>query len=444
MSIIQFLRILWARRILVLISLAACVLGAFIVVTLVQPRYEAVARVNMDILKQDPLTGSSQDVRSAGVYFDAQQELVKDYSVTGPVVDKLGWLSDPNRIRAYQGRPATDTRDFRRWLAAQVADAISTEITSSTVLNITFRSPNPVEAKAGAEALRESYMAASLSAKQRDAAKLAEWYSGQSEQARKLAEEAETKKAAYEKETGIVMQSNDMDMDSGRLAALAGQLAMPAASSAGIASSGARLQLAQIDAQIAQVAKNLGPNHPEMQNLRAQRASIAAVVAQEDAAARQASSGASGAAALSRVLQQEKARVISQRDKVERLHQLQAEVDLRRDQYKKTAARAAELTLQASLTDPGLTPMGIVLAPTHPAFPNKPLMLGGAAALGIGLGLGLSLLLELLNRRVRGVEDLNLSGDVLCVGVIRSPRPKTGLLRRILGLGPAAPRTAPA
>ena len=48
------------------------------------------------------------------------------------------------------------------------------------------------------------------------------------------------------------------------------------------------------------------------------------------------------------------------------------------------------------------------------------------------------------HRRVRGVEDLNLSKDVLCIGVIRSPRPKTGLLRRILGLGPAAPRSAPA
>ena len=47
MSIIQFLRILWARRILVLVALVASVFGAFVVVTLVQPRYEATARVNM-------------------------------------------------------------------------------------------------------------------------------------------------------------------------------------------------------------------------------------------------------------------------------------------------------------------------------------------------------------------------------------------------------------
>src|SRR6185312_4230926 len=179
-------------------------------------------------------------------------------------------------------------RDFRRWLAAQVAESISTAITSSTVLEITFKAANPVEAKVGAETLRESFMAASLATKQRDAAKLASWYNQQAEGLRKLADEAETRKAAYEKETGIVMQSNDTDMDSGRLAALAGQLAIPSQTTAVTASSSARLQLAQIDAQIAQVAKNLGPNHPEMQNLRAQRALVAQVVSQEDAAARQA------------------------------------------------------------------------------------------------------------------------------------------------------------
>lgn len=443
MNIVQFLRILWARRILVIVAFFASVVGAYLVVSLVQPRYQATSRVNVDLLKSDPVTGQGKDIRNAGVFFDAQQELVRDYSVTGAVVDKLGWLTDPGRISAYQSRAANDTRDFRRWLAQQVADASSTAITSSTVLEITFKSPSPVEAQVGAEALREAYMAAALASKQQDAAKLATWYNQQADLARQAADEAETRKAAYEKETGIVMQSNDLDMDSGRLAALS-QMALPTQSAVAGGGSGSRLQLAQVDAQIAQVAKNLGPNHPDMVALRAQRASLAQVVAQEEAESRQVTSGASGAAAISRVLQAEKTRVIGQRDKVERLRQLQADVDLRRDQYKKTAARGAELTLQASLTDPGLTPMGIVLAPTKPVFPNKPLMVGGAAGLGIGLGLGLSLLLELLNRRVRGVEDLNLSPEIRCIGVVLSPRPKISLIRRILGLGPASPRTASA
>jgi len=442
MNIVQFLRIIWARRILVILAFVASVAGAYVVAILVQPRYEAVARVNIDLLRKDPVSGLNQDIRNAGIYFDAQQQLIKDYSVTGPVVDRLGWLTDPNLIRAYQARNATDTRDFRLWLAQRVADRISTGITASTVLEITFKSADPVEAKMGAEAVREAYLNAALASKQQNAGKLAAWYNDQAELARKAADEAEGKKAAYEKETGIVLQANETDMDSGRLATLANQLAMPnlQASTAGPSSS--HMQLAQLDAQIEQASKNLGPNHPEMQSLRAQRAALAQVVAQEDARARKVASGESGAQAISRVLQDEKARVISQRDKVEKLRQLQAEVDLRRDQYKTTAARAAELALQGSMTDPGVTPMGIVVAPTKPAFPNKPLMVGGAGALGVGLGLGLALLLELLNRRVRGVEDLNLSSELKCIGVIRTPRPKISLIRRILGLGPRAPRPA--
>jgi uncharacterized protein involved in exopolysaccharide biosynthesis len=445
MNIVQFLRILWARRLLIIVAFVAAVVGAYLVTLLVQPRYEAVSRVNIDILKRDPVSGLNQDIRSASVYFDAQQQMIKDYAVTGPVVDKLGWLTDPGRIRAYQSRPSTDTRNFRRWLAEEVAARTSTEITASTVLEITFRSPDPVEAKLGAEALREAYVNAELASKQQDAAKLATWYNQQSELARQAADEAEAKKAAYEKETGIVMGSGETDMDSGRLAALANELSMPNLQSGAMsASSGSRMQLAQLDAQIAQQSKNLGPNHPEMLALKAQRASLAQVVAQEESEARKLASGESGAAALNRVLQQEKERVIGQRDKVERLRQLQSEVDLRREQYKTTAARAAELALQGSFTDPGLTPMGIVVAPTKPAFPNKPLMVGGAAVLGMGIGLGLALLLELLNRRVRGVEDLNISSDVKCIGVVRTPRPKVGLVRSVLGLGPATPRAASA
>jgi uncharacterized protein involved in exopolysaccharide biosynthesis len=443
MNIIQFLRIIWARRLIVIVALVASVLGAYVVAKLMQPRYEATARVNIDILKKDPVSGGSQDIRNVGVYFDAQQQLIKDYAVTGPVVDKLGWLTDPRRIQAYQARPVSDTRDFRLWLAQQVADRTKTDITASTVLGITFNSPDPIEAKVGAEALREAYLNASMAGKQQDAEKLSTWYNHQSDLARQAADEAEAKKAAYEKETGIVMQSSETDMDSGRLAALANQLSLPNVQGSA-ATSASHIQLAQLDAQIAQQSKILGPNHPDMVALRAQRATLAQAVAQEDADARKVASGQSGAQALSRVLQEEKARVISQRDKVERLHQLQAEVDLRREQYKTTAARAAELTLQGSLTDWGLTPIGTVVAPIKPASPNKPLMIGGAAALGAALGLGLALLLELLNRRVRGVEDLNLSSELRCIAVVRAPRPKISLVRKVLGLGPPAPRLAAA
>jgi len=114
--------------------------------------------------------------------------------------------------------------------------------------------------------------------------------------------------------------------------------------------------------------------------------------------------------------------VISQRDKVEKLRQLDSEVELRRAQYQKTAARAGDLQIEASVAETGMTPLGVVVTPNTPTFPNKPLVLGGSLGLGFGFGLGLALLIELLNRRVRGVEDLEGSLDVPCLAVINGER----------------------
>jgi succinoglycan biosynthesis transport protein ExoP len=211
------------------------------------------------------------------------------------------------------------------------------------------------------------------------------------------------------------------DTDSARLAALVSQAASaPAAalSAPVTVSSQSKLQLAQIDAQIAQNAEKLGPNHPAMQQLRAQRALVASVVAQEAASARAGPSTAAVMGEVSKALQQQKAVVIAQRDKIERLRQLQSEVDLRRDQYQKTSERAAELTLEAGVADSGMSPVGVVVTPTKPAFPNKPLIIFGSVGLGAGLGLVLAILIELLNRRVRGIEDLEFDRNLHCLAIV--------------------------
>src|SRR5690606_25287446 len=115
-----------------------------------------------------------------------------------------------------------------------------------------------------------------------------------------------------------------------------------------------------------------------------------------------------------------------------------------RDEYKRTAARAAQLSLEAAVADTGSEALGPVVAPTRPVFPNKPLMVGGAAALGAALGLALSLLLELINRRVRGVEDLNVAADIRCIGVLEEPgaRRRNAFRKAIKSLLPRRMRMA--
>lgn len=437
MSIIQFLRILWARKLIILSCCIFTFLGGLLVSLLMQPRYQATSRVMVtNILQPDPITGVAQNVRSMGAWVATQKELINDYAVSGPVVDRLNWLSDPGRIASYQGRDSSDTRDFRRWLAAQVAGRTSVGFQSGTVLEITFTSPSPAEAKIGAEALRDSYVDYALQKRREDATRNARWFSQQADLARRAAEEAELAKASYERANGIVTQGNQasalQDLDSARLNALVGQaVAAPAQAAArGVQSSSeATLQLAQIDAAIARNGERLGPNHPQMQQLRAQRDLVAKLV-EQDAANTAAGGGNQAAlAAISRELDQQKSIVIAQRDKIERIRQLQSEVDLRRDQYKKTAQRAADLMLQAGVADPGMTPIGVVVQPTTPSFPNKPLIIFGSLGLGAGMGLVLGVLIELLNRRVRGHEDLEGGLGMQCMAILGSATGKPAFKR---------------
>lgn len=443
MNILQFLRIFWARRLIVLIAVVCSFLGAFTVVSIVQPRYEAVARVAINMaLRPDPLTGEVMNAKTAGAYFDSLIELTRDYAVTGPVVDALGWLSDPGRIQAYSQKDPSDGRDFRRWLSQQVEDSTNATIEGSgSVLAITFRAPSPQIAAVGAETLRQAFLDASLAQRRSLAQRNATFFNQQADAARKLAEAAENTKAQYEKATGIIMQGRESDLDSDRLAALAGQSFGPVSGGATSAGGGisAAMQLAQIDAQIADASKRLGPNHPEMQAARIRRDMVARVAAQEAANANAVTSGQAGAAAIARALAEQKARVIGQRDQVERLRQLQSEADLRRDQYRSAAAKAGQYTIEASVSDAGVSPMGIVVTPSSPVFPNKPLILGGSLALGFGMGMALALLLELLNRRVRSVDDLKLSSDIHCIAVIEEPsgkNPARKLRRAIRNLFP--------
>src|SRR5689334_14716134 len=101
-NIIQFARIIWARRLLIALCPVFTVAGAFVVVMLAQPRYEATARVNLGLLKPDVISGQdSIALRNAGYFIETQRELLKDYRVTAPVVDAIGWSSNPQKIAEY-------------------------------------------------------------------------------------------------------------------------------------------------------------------------------------------------------------------------------------------------------------------------------------------------------------------------------------------------------
>ena len=59
MSLIQFLRMLYARRMIVLATFLSCLITAAVTAFILPPRYEARARIMLDVLKPDPVTGQA-------------------------------------------------------------------------------------------------------------------------------------------------------------------------------------------------------------------------------------------------------------------------------------------------------------------------------------------------------------------------------------------------
>lgn len=443
MSIFQFLRILWAHRFVTVSTTISTVVGACIAILILPPSYSAVSRVMLNTLKPDPVTGEVISSVSSRTYVTTQTELIKDYEVAGMAVDRLNWASSPDIVTQYQTSNANGM-DIRRWLAQRIIDRTGVRVVTGTnILEISYRSTSPTEARSMANALRDAYIESTLETRRREAARTADWYQAQAEKELSLLNAADAAKTAYERENGIVMQADNVDVETARLRALASAASTPAPVIAAPmpVTTASMQQLAALDAAIVQASKSLGPNHPQMQDLRARRANLASVAQQELATAR-AAAGASAAAAnasagvIQREVAAQTSKVIANRDKIERLNQLQADVNLRREQYNKSMARIAELRQEAAIADTGLTALGEAVTPQRPTFPNKTLILGGALGLGFGLGIVLSLLLELMGRRVRSVQDLEAALDVPMLTVISEDpdRQQRGLFERVLGI----------
>lgn len=425
MSLMQFLRIFWARRWLILAATLSCLVGALIVTSVLPPRWEAHARVMLNLLKPDPITGQMIAAQEGRLYASTQIELITDTGIAGQVAEQLGWLTDPSLLANYEKRSKSDQRDFRSWLSQMIVDNTKAKlIQESNILEISYTGTSAANAKAVVDVLRKVYIQDSLLTRREDAEKNAEWFEQQAEKAKVALDQAIGVETAYERANGVVMANDKIDTESARLQAMSG--------SAGVTSTmpyippvntPAQMELSTIDSQIAVASKVLGPNNPEMQALRTRRAAVASAAAKEAATSRQVASGVnSNQGAWERAVSAQKARIIADSPKIGRLTQLQNDVDLRRDELAKLSQKVAQYRQEAVVSDAGITPMGPPSTPKAPSFPNYMLIIPGSIILGGGLGILVALLMELVGRRVRGSDDLAAIKDLPVIGVIGAPK----------------------
>lgn len=427
MSLIQFLRILAARKAVILATLLACFFAATVTVFLLPPRYEAHNRVRIDITKPDPLTGQmSQQMMSA--YLGTQLRMITDVQTAGVVVDDLGWATDPANQAAFEaaGRPGGDIRD---WLAQRIVDNTEAKFDSGNIINITYRGTDPAGTQGIAQAIREAFLKLNREQRTATAQRSAATFQEQAQRALTAVASAEQARNEFAKANGIVYQSGVTDIESAKLSALTSASTLPTPGQV-VAAQQVDPRVEMLKQQIAQAEQTLGPNHPTLQALKRQL-----TVAQSMPTGRGSTViGGTTRAQIESAYQEQKARVMAQADKMDRLGQMDSDITVKRDQYQKLAAKAGEMKSIALAGDTNMEPLGNTNLPDAPVWPNKPAIIAGAIGLGLVLGILLALMVELFARRVRSEDDLEYATGAPVLAVVGQPRPENSMTSRVLRL----------
>lgn len=416
------LEILWARRAVVIVAFAFALAGGAAVVLVSAPRYQASAKVILDYIKPDPITGAYVNNKMVEAYVKTEMRSIRDFQVGIAAAEALGLLNDIELQSRYAMLPGANAADFPAWVAQGIIASTGVRMLPETnIIEITFTTGSPEAAQHYAEALRDAYVSASIDSKRSSAAAGAD----------NLERQAKLEGEALAKLEGAKRELQDVHgvmpaMEAARLSELVNALRplyverAPSVPSAG--------KLAEVDAMLEQASRTLGPNHPRLEALRVQRNLVAQQVERERA---EAAAVGQGAVQVERARQAEierqKDRVLSQRELALELRLIDEEIQRRRDTLTSFNTRIANLRQLTALQRVNLIPLGEVRVRSKPVFPDPVLILGGVGFLGLTFGSMLALFIEFLNRRVRRPQHLMEAVGAPLLGVM--PYAKVSLRR---------------
>lgn len=452
MNFIQFLLILNARKWIILGVLALTVAVTAAVSLLLPKEYTATATLIVDSKSKDPFTGQLLPAQMFPGYMATQIDVIKSSAVARRVVREFKLAENPATRQQFMD--ATEGKGtVEQWLADVLVQKLDAEPSrESSIIGVSFSGADPQFSAAMANAFAKAYIETSLDLRLAPARQTAEWFDQQIVQLRQKVDEAQQKLTAYQREKGIVESEERLDVETRRMADLAGQmvaaqsLAFDATSRTGQSANlpevnnspvvqNLKVQIAQGDGKLAELSKRVGANHPEYLRLQAEVASYKAKLATELSTATRGVGATAGAARqrvseLSGAFESQKARVLALKQQREEATLLARDLENAQRVYDSALQRYGQTRMEAQSTQTDIAVLNPAVAPTEPSKPRVILNLLLALFLGTLLGVGVGFLVELLDRRVRSGQDI-AGLDIPVLGEVAGRSRLAALLRRL-------------
>ena len=460
MNAAQFLHILNARKWLIL-GVAFLIVAITIVINLLLPKeYTATATLVIDSKSKDPLTGQLIPSQLLPGYIATQVDILK----SRPVVDKV---IDANKILDAPG-----TRDhflesggegeIRDWLALLLLNQLEVEPSrESTIITVSFSTTTPQFAAIMANSFAKAYIQTNLDLRVEPAKQMAVWYDQQIDQLRTNLAESQQRLTDYQREHGLLDSDERVDIENRRLAELAGQLV--AAQSAGYDSQSRvgnsrslpevinnpsvqnlKAQLAAREVRLTELEGRVGKNHPDYLRAVAEVDSIRANLQEEIEVARggvvaTASASQKRESGLRAAYEAQRNKLLTLKKQREEVSRLARDAENAQRIYDAALQRYVQIRMESQSTLTDIAVLNQAKVPTRPSGPNIFLNSLIAFLVCLPLAIGLGIMVEMADRRVRTVADLE---NALGIPLLAELSKKRFRIRNLLSRIPLLRRAA--
>ena len=449
MTFDQFFRIIKARWLI-----AATVLSAFVLVTLavsllIPKSYEATASVMADF-RPDPVAGMSQAGQMQPVsYIATQVDIINSPAVASRVV-RAAQL-DQNTQITQQWNDATKGRgDKVAWIGQLISKGLTVKPSrESNVMDITYQSADPQFAAVMANTFTKAYLDTTLQLRNDPARQYYGFFEERARLAREKYEAAQNKLSQAQRDKGIVITDERLDAENIRLNEISSQIAALRAQSADASTrasqatsradqmqdilnnpvvSSLKAELARTEAKLAELMTRMGEAHPQVIETRAITEGLRTQIRSETNRLRSSLNINSSIAnsreseALS-AYDTQRAKLLQMKQKRNELQVLEREVDSAQRIYEAIQGRQSQMGLESNNNQNNISILQRATEPAKHTYPKVFLNLLLAASIGSLFAIVLVLLSEMLDRRVRGAQDLIQGTGLPVIGVMPNPKP---------------------
>ena len=472
MNLQQFLLALRARFGVFFMVFAATVLAAAAVSLLLPKSYKATASLLVNPNKDEqslsnvlhPLVLPQERLS----YMQTQMDIITSEKVARKVVQDLKLAESPSTRAAFEKEAGEGS--IEDWLADALLKKLKVETSRSDVIQVSFSSADPRLSALVANAFAKAYSDTMLELRVEPTREAAAWFDEQLKSLRANLEDTQARLTDYQRKQGIISADERYDVENARLGELSSQLVKAQEQAFDLETrerqardflkrgaspdklpdvlSNAYIQklkgdLVRGEAKLQELSTEYGVNHPQYQRQVSENRSLReklevemkAVVAGMENSKQQSRQRE---AELRKALAAQRERLLEIKGDRNELTVLTRNAETAQRTYEAAMQRSVVSKVESRASQGTVALLDSAVAPRRPSQPKIVLNIILSALVGTMLGIGLVMLMEMFDRRVRSLRDLDL--DVPLLAVLNTWQPaRDPLLGRPSGAGRALP-----